>query len=235
MITAVNSYSINSRTNNINPSFTSIHKANYFVKWDDGHFYKAPNEIVKKLQRSIIGMLNKDINELNKPKKYTLAPKKEDKATLIKKALVTLFKDNDSDYVITRQNGRSYGMARSFYANNKLEDPDVYIITGSNMNIVENAARPIGKVWQKTNETADRISSDCGISYDKARELVIPKNEAELANTKKDYYEVVMNTIRKILSFNNPKDTEFNAYFVPVKKGKDIVYDLVDAKFTRPQ
>ena len=235
MITAVNSYSQNSRVN-VNPSFTSIHKANYFVKWDDGHFYKAPQDVVKKLQRNIIRMLNEDMYAAKNPKKAAISrsvTQKEPPSKVIKDVLVKFFKSNDADYV--GQNPKGLGMARSFYANNSVGDPDVYIITGSNMHIVEEAAKPIGRVWRKTNEAAERISSDYGVSYEKARELIIPKNEQELTSKKKDYYEIVMDKIHQILSYKNPKDTEFNAYFVPKTKGNTTSYELVDAKFVRPE
>ncbi len=236
MITAVNSYSQNRGVNVVTPSFTSIHKANYFVKWDDGHFYKAQQDVVKKLQRNIIRMLNEDMYAAKNPKKPVVlssATKKENPAKLIKDTLVKFFKSNDPDYV--GQNAKGIGSARSFYANNIVGDPDVYIITGSNMQIVEDAARPIGRVWRKTNEAADQISSDYGISYKNARELVIPTNELELASKKKEYYEKVMGKIRQILAYKNPKDAEFNAYFVPKTKGKTTSYELVDAKFIRPE
>ena len=236
MITAVNSYSPNSRANITNPSFTSIHKANYFVKWDDGHFYKAPEEVVKKLQRSVIAMLNKDINDAKKPQKLVtiVSPaKKENPAKLLKDTLVKFFKSNDPDYIVVRENGKEYGIARSFYLNRG--DADAYIITGSNMHIVEEAARPIGRVWRNTNEVADKISSDYGIDYEKAREMVIPRNEQALSGAKTDYYEIVMKKISDILAHKNPKDTVFNAYFVPKGKGKATTYELIDAKFTRPE
>ena len=203
MITALSPYSINGKSNNINPSFTSIHKANYFVRMSDGHYEKASDELAKRFQRMITGMLNKDINDINQPKRYVLTPYVEDAATILRKAVVTLFKKCDTlDYLVVKKyNGEildienSVGMVRSFSASTKTKNSEAYIITGSDMNVLKNA----------------------------------------LSASNKDYSVKVLNSIRNVLSQKNPKHTEFNAYFVPMKKGKELTYELVNAQFVRPQ
>lgn len=214
MISQVSVYSPGSCQNISNPSFTSIHRAKYFVKWDDGYYYRpASDEVVRKLQRSIITMLNKGKSDSGKQ------PSAADK---LRQRLVDFFMRKDVDYA---QNP----VARSFYPLGG--NSDSFVITGTNIHLVDEAAKPIGRVWRKTNGKADILACDYGMSSDMARRQAAASSEVELADAKRDYFDTVMRKINNILANKNPKDSVFSAFFEPRKNGSKVTYELVDAKF----
>ena len=235
MISAINSYNLNQKNNYSKPAFTSIHVAKYYVKWDDGYLYEVKDrELVKKLQRSIVSVLNKNYNKSNKTVKLNDEPLNL-RETATQNTIFRLFKEKDPDFIIGEKEGLEVGVARSFYSNTKRGNSFAYIITGDNRFIVENAGKGIGRVWQKTNDQAEEMSASYGISYESARRHVAKISEGDLKEAKTGYYDSVMAQIREILSKKSPKDSEFSAYFVPKHKGKKIVYELVDANFTKPE
>lgn len=230
MIPAVTPYSTNGRVNSSNPSFSSIHRMHYYVRWNDGNYYRAPEKVVRELQRYIVKMMNSDYKKaqkgINPAANQTNTP-----ANIIKNTLVRFFKNNDPDYVTLNYKGNGYGMVRSFYPK---EMPDGYgacILTGDNMQIVEEQGRGIGRVWKKANEQAEAMSSDYDISYKDAREQVIPSAQSDLRTAKDDYYTIAGNKIREILLHNNPKDSDVNIYFEPAIVDGKYVYNLADVKF----
>jgi hypothetical protein len=225
MISAIQSYSGTVCNNKQQINFGSIHPTRYFVKWDDGYYYQATtSDIIKKLQRQVVSLLNKNIN--NK-RRGIQPPAKPSKAWKKKNALVerlsAFFARRDSDYA-------RHNEVRAFSRYNDNHKPDSYILSGRHIVITEDEAKKIGRVQRKTNEQAEMISDNLGISYEEAKKNINPETMAEIRVVKADYFDNVEAQIRQVLATHDSANSPFDAYFVAKKKGDEYIYELVDAK-----
>lgn len=211
--------------NNRNVNFKSIHYCRYFVKESDGQFRQVMSmEQTKMLQRKLISMLNKGLEEVKSSKSKIKKSSKTSSAQLkeVKDRLVRFFMNNDSDY-------SNKQVVRSFYSES-LKSPKSYILSGDMVDFVDKAAKPIGKKKNLINQQLDKISEHYGISKDHAKSY-LQGSMMELRGVTGEYQTSVSNAIGKELLKNNPNDKMFDAYFVPVIKGNKIDYQLFHANF----
>src|SRR5574344_1317932 len=202
-----------SKNNNINPSFGAIHPSKYFLKCEDGSNVEITSgELLKTLQRKLVGWLNKLHNDATnimngKSPKTLKSEKPEEKA--LRERLVRFFLNHDNDYANTR-------VVRSYYPMNYAEKGKQFILTGHSIHFVDDAAKPIGQVKGDIRAKAEILSEYYGIGNTKAKNYVHGEQDFDLKLAQKHYYESV------------------EAYFTPKFKGKKIKYELVDAYF-KPQ
>ena len=203
------------------PSFGAIHPSKYYLKCEDGTFQEVvSSKVIKTLQRKLIVWLNKAHNDSLR----VAQPAKKDADKNIRERLVRFFVNRDKDY-------RTKSYARSFFTTNRQKRNKAYILTGRSAEIVENAAKPIEKHHSDLKERAGIISDYNGIDFKEAKEYISKHSELERIAIIRDYHNKVRSTINKLLREYNPDNSLFEAYFVPHIKGKNIKYELVDAKF----
>lgn len=226
MVTGVQNYSINCR-NYAKPSFCAVHPTRIFLKNSEGVFEEvvSKNEAEKFLRR-IVKMLNKDYNDkLKKVQGHCFAPPSKEKPEEmdIRKRLVRFFSNRDSDYV-------KLPIARGFCTTNSLRQAEPYLLTGETVQMAKEGTNPIRKAWQNANDRAELVSNNLGITYDKAVVQLLPETSEDLRIAKRSYFDYMYSMINRILGKNDLKNSRFDAYFVPVQKGKSVTYVLVDAK-----
>lgn len=205
-------------------SFQAIHPARYYVRCEDGRFHHAVSgDVVKTLQRKIVAWLNKDYNDeirltTGKPvKKESIGEK------AIRERLVRFFINRDTDY-------RTKRVVRSFNTTNSLRETESYILTGKSAEIVENEAQSIRNFHGDIRDRAEGISEYYGIEVDKVKKYISDKAESQEMAVKRGYHDNLKKLINKFLQMFDPKNSLFEVYFIPKVKGKNVKYELVDAK-----
>lgn len=212
------------------PSFTSVHPAVYFVKGTDGKFHQVSSaDIIKTLQRKIVGWLNKPYNDsaaIKKGKKPKVSKSESPEEKSIRDRLVRFFYNNDPDYA-------KRPFVRSFYTKNNNGRLYSFILSGQSSELVEAAAKPIGQARGVIKAKKDNITKNFGIDEYRAKNYVPREDVRELAEASKNYHEDAVKVIKTLLSQNRPRDMRFEAYFVPYTKGKEVKYQLADAYLKR--
>ncbi|MBD5402972.1 hypothetical protein HDR58_09305 [bacterium] len=209
-------------------SFTAIHPARYFVKNGRGDYEEvACSKKIRTLQRKLISWLNRNYNDNlraldGKPKKQIKNETTNDKS--MRERLVKFFMNRDSDYNQRR-------VVRSFYTTNSLREQEAYILTGNSIDIVDEAAKPIGQIRRELNSRKEYIKSYYKISDKEAQKYLSAEDIMAETRVGWAYHDTVKRTIREILSIFNPNNSHFDAYFESEQKGNSIIYKLVDAKF----
>jgi len=228
MIPAVTPYSTYNRTKSSNPSFSAIHRMHYYVRWSDDHYYRAPEEVVKDLQKYIVTLLNKDYNAMQRG----ATNQSNTTANAVKDSLVSYFKREDSDYVIYKKNGVGYGMVCSFYPKKMPDGYGACILTGNDMQRAKNQGRGIGQVYKRAKTSAQEMSREHDISYEKAREELKSSYKSELSTAKEDYYKQTERMIRETLLKKRQKDSDVKIFFEPaIEEDGKCVYKLADVEF----
>lgn len=212
-----------------NPTFKAVHPSRYFIKCEDGEFHRATmSKVVKALQRKIITWLNKDFYA-NEKLLNGVAPKTTKESEIdqkLRERLVKFFLGNDSDY-------KERKIAKSFYTTNKYNEQSSIILTGDSTDIVEEAVKPLGQLRKEIKTKKDIISHYYKVTVEEAKKYLSAKDVSDEKGAKKSFHNDVKKQISEILSSFDPKNTCFDAYFVPIVKGKKVSYQLVDAKFQK--
>ena len=205
-------------------SFSAIHPARYYVKCEDGNFHRAVSgEVVRTLQRKLVTWLNKDYyDEIRltngKPAKNETAGEKA-----IRERLVKFFVNRDSDY-------REKNIVRSFNTTNLFRETESYILTGKSAEIIDGAAKSIRDFNGDLRDRAEGLSEVYGIEVDKVKKYLSDRAAGQKLAVKREYHDGLKTVINRLLQHYNPKNTPFEAYFIPKVKGKSVKYELVDAK-----
>lgn len=211
-------------------SFTSVHPAVYFVKGSDGKFHQVFSaDIIKTLQRKMVGWLNKPYNDsvaIKKGKKPKISKVESPEDKSIRDRLVRFFYNNDPDYA-------KRPLVRSFYTKNNNGKIYSFILSGQSSELVEAAAKPIGQARGVIKAKKDNITKNFGIDAHRAKNYVPKEDVRELAEASKNYHEDAVKVIKTLLSQNRLRDMRFEAYFVPYMKGKEVKYQLTDAYLKR--
>ncbi len=222
-----NAYSANCRMAS-SPSFKAVHPTRYFLRLDNGSFVQVTDgNLIRTLQRRLITWLNKSEilwhqTPANKP--LTKASEKEHS---LKVRLIRFFMSNDVDYSQKR-------VVKSFYSDNRhTNTTDSYIFSGHQTEILDTYAKPIGRLKADIKNKIAVVCEENFLTPQEAKLKLSGKEDNDLMSAKINYYD----TINKYLSRNdvkaNPRNTIFDAYFVPVKKGKKADYQLYNAEFKR--
>lgn len=216
---------------NEKPSFTSIHRAVYFVKGNDGKYTQvSANSTIKTLQRKIVTWLNQSFNDAKnirqgKSPKVSKSETADEKALKIR--LARFFQLNDPDYA-------KRPFVRSFYTASKQDGRMIsFILSGPSCDMVEAAAKPIGQARGAIKTKKDNLSKYFGIEGQRANAYLTKSAENSVSEAAKNYRSDAEKIIKNLLSQNRPKDMRFEAYFVPYMKGKEIKYRLEDAYLKR--
>ncbi len=231
MITLNAGYVNREYSSNKNVTFGAVHPVRYFMKCDDGSFHKVVEpKCVKTLQRKLIGWLNTSFNEQNKISQGSVV-KKVKNVPPEKKSLADRFvrfiTANDGDYAANK-------VARSFYTENSIKEAQSYIITGDTSQMVDEAAKPIGRARRDIKGKKDIIKHYYGISEKEARSFVPHQDKQKEIQAVQDFNAVVKQKIHEILNKHDPKNSLLDVFFVPrINKGKSIDYVVVDAKLNR--
>lgn len=214
----------------VKPSFTSVHPSVYFVKGSDGKYHQVFSaDVIKSLQRKIVGWLNKPYNDsaaVKNGKKPKVSKLESPEEKSLRDRLVRFFYNNDPDYA-------KKAFVRSFYTENNNGNLYSFILSGQSSDLVEAAAKPIGQARGIIKAKKDNISKYFGIDEQRAKNYVPREDVRGLAEASKNYHEDAVKVIKTLLSQNRPRDMRFEAYFVPYNKGKEIKYQLVDAYLKR--
>lgn len=222
--------SYNTNNNTETPTFTALHQSRYFLKCESGEFQEiTSSKVIKGLQRKLVTWLNKLHNDSTKimqgktPK--NLKSESLEEKTL-RERLIRFFLNNDRDYF-------KHKVVRSFYTTDRNGAQKSYILTGDSISIVDEAAKPIGKKRGIIKHKTNVISEYYGIDIEKAKTYISEKEVLDVMEATRNYHNSVENAVNNILAKNRAEDTIFDAYFVPRQKGKNLVPELVDAKFVK--
>ena len=205
-------------------SFQAVHPARYYVRCEDGLFHHAVNsDVVKTLQRKLVTWLNKDYYDTirlttGKPVKNGSAGEKA-----IRERIVRFFRNRDVDY-------REKNIVRSFNTTNALRETESFILTGNSANIIDSAAKSIRNFNSELRNRAEGLSEVYGIEVHKVKKYVHDKASWEKSAVKREYHDGLKTIINRLLGHNDPKNSLLELYFVPKVKGKNVKYELVDAK-----
>lgn len=233
LVTAVsfqNPVSKENRKNNLKTSFTSVHPTVYFVKQKDGKYVQVTaKDTIKTLQRKIITWLNKAYNDANnmrngKVPKASKSESNEDK--ILKMKLVRFFQMNDPDYA-------KRPFVRSYYTENQNGKMYSFILSGPSCDLVEAAAKPIGRARGVIKTKKDNIINYFGVDEQRAKNYISRSEVNSIGEAAKNYRSDAEKIIKNLLSQNRPKDMRFEAYFAPYMKGKEIKYNLEGAYLKR--
>ncbi len=209
------------------PVFGAVHPSKYFVKNQDGKYVEVKSvELVKTLQRKLIGWLNKQHNDnLNivSGRAASVKPVNASEKPLFSR-LVRFFINRDEDY-------KKNPIARSFYDLNRQKGAESYILTGHSISIVEDAAKPIRNVKRDIKVDSNEISDTYGLDLDKTKRFVSENSNIALLEATKTYFHSAKSVIRRVLQKFDKKNSVFEAYFTPVIKGKKVKYELENATF----
>lgn len=210
------------------PSFESVHPSRYFIRLDNGSFTQVTDgNLIRTLQRRLITWLNKkDIAGFEKPSKKPLS-KAAEKERQLKDRLVKFFINNDNDYAHHR-------VVKSFYSDNRVTNTtQSYIFSGQHTQILDEAAKPIGRIKADIkNKIATACEEYCLSPQEAKLKLSGPEDEF-LLSAKVNYYDIVNKYLSRSEVKTNPKNTVFDVYYVPVKKGKKLDYQLYNAELKR--
>ncbi len=175
------------------PSFKSYVPVAYYAKSpEDNKFHRVMDKKnLKKCHRIIIQNLN------------GTAGKKENKE------FIDLFKSYDKDY-------RQLPVARSVYPKTP---PVVYLITGSDVDSVDNMAKPIGRAKANSLDAT-------GVSHSF-------ETETETYNFYKNFQRYILNHFEKRLKNDNHQPLTLQVLFLPQynKKGKLKGFEYLNARF----
>lgn len=203
-------------------SFKAIHPCRYFIKDSHNQLVQVVSmDQIKILQRKLISMLNKGDKDTFRKSSKVLKSSSSD-SNAIRERLVKFFKNNDRDYF-------NRNVVRSFY----FQSPNgakSFIVSGNLVDFIDNVAKPIGKKKNMINQKLDKISDYYGINKEQAKSY-LQGSLMELKEVTGQYQNAVASAINKNLAKNNPEDKIFDAYFVPVVKGKKVDYQLFHADF----
>lgn len=218
-----------SRSKNI--TFGAVHPVRYFIKCEDGSFHKViESSCVKSLQRKLIGWLNQSLIAQNKISQGAVVKRVKNVSSEQKSLsdrFVRFITANDGDYAANK-------VARSFYTENSLKEAQSYIITGDTSQMVDEAAKPIGRARRDIKGKRDIIKHFYGISENEARSYVPHQDKQKEIQAVQDFNAIVKEIIHGILNKHDPKNSLLDVFFVPhINKGKSIDYEVVNAKFNR--
>ncbi len=208
------------------PSFGAIHPTRYLIKNENGIFEQtADGELIKKLQRTIVGWLNKNVNDYNL-RRQGKTPKAEAAPTkALRERLVRFCVNNDRDYSSRR-------LVRSFYADRPGGGVDSYIFSGNSIDIIDDVAKPIGQLRAAIVARTNVLRKEYGIKPENMKNYLVQEEEA-LSRAQSDYYHTIFDAVRNAIQPNKPENSVFDLFFTPVKKGKKVDYQLVNADFKR--
>jgi hypothetical protein len=217
--------------NKSKPSFGAIHPTRYFEMVDENTYRQIVDaDLIKNtLQKKIVTWLNHDYNARMKLRNgSTVKSKPETPATkAIRERITRFFINNDSDY-------RKFGQDRaSSYFNTNMNTGVMhsYLFTGESVNVLDVQAENIKNVQSQIKRLASDMQGYYGFKYDDAKARASKELEFDLAKAKSDYHEAVLSLLRDPKEKANPKNTVFNAFFLPITKGKKTTYELVNATF----
>lgn len=205
-------------------SFQAVHPARYYVKCEDGKFHHVVNsDVVKTLQRKLVTWLNKDYHDTirlttGKPAKNESVGEKT-----VRERIVRFFRNRDIDY-------REKNIVRSFNTTNVLRETESYILTGKSANIIDSAAKSIRDFNSDIKSRAEGLSEVYGIELNKVKKYIHDKASWQKSAVKREYHDGLKTIINRLLGYNDPKNSLLELYFVPKVKGKNVKYELVDAK-----
>lgn len=218
---------IDGNQNNSALSFSAIHPARFYVKCEDGEFHRVvSHKVIKSLRRKTVTWLNKDYYDEIRLTNGESIKKESVKDKALRERLVRFFVNRDPDY-------REKNIVRSFTTTNGFREPELYILTGKSAEIVDNAAKKIENFHSDLKERAEILSDGYGIELEKVKKYITDRSVFQQNAIKRNYHDSLKDTIENILKVFDPKNSLFEAYFVPHAKGKNITYELVDAKFNR--
>ena len=217
--------------NKSKPSFGAIHPTRYFEMVDENTYRQIIDaDLIKNtLQKKIVTWLNHDYNARMKLLSgSTVKSKPETPATkAIRERITRFFLNNDTDYSEVNQN------RVSSYFNTDMKTGFVhsYLFTGRSVSFLDAQAEKIKNVQSQIKRLVSDMQGYYGFKYDDAKARASKELDFDLSKAKSDYHESVLNLLRSSQEKANPKNTVFNAFFLPVTKGKKTTYELVNATF----
>lgn len=225
----VDNFSINTQSS-VKPSFGAVHPAKYYIKCQDGVFREVSTaKTVKSLQRKLVTWLNKlhhDSKRIVNGEAPRVIKSETEKDKTLRERLVRFFTNRDKDYA-------ERNVVNSFYEN--LEDGNInsYIFTGNSIDVIQNVAKPLGQIRGDIRERKNILTMYHGVDFNQADKYLPSAMVNDESIASKNYFNKVKNFIKKVFSNPNSQSVNslFEAYFIPHIKGKNIKYELVDAKF----
>ena len=215
---------------NAKPYFGAVHPAKYYVKCEDGVFREVPSaKTIKRLQRKLVGWLNKlhhDNNRVMNGETPRVIKSETPQEKSLRERLVRFFINRDKDYA-------QRNVVNSFYETVSSDRVNSYIFTGDSVDVIQDVAKPLGQIRGDIRERKNILSMYHGVDFDQADKYLPAKVTREEKHASHNYFNKVKNFITRIFSNPNARvqHSVFEAYFVPHLKGKNIKYELVDAKF----
>lgn len=206
-------------------SFKAIHPTKFYVRCEDGKFHKVVDEdVIKLLRRKIVTQLNKDYYDKIRLTEGKPVKKEAESEKSMRERLVRFFVNRDADY-------RENNIVRSFSTTDIYDEPEVFILTGKSTEIVNNEAKHFEDFHSDLRERAALLSDSYGIEVEKVKKYISDRSSYEKNAIARQYYDVLSSKIKKILKRFDPNNSLFEAFFVAKVKGKNVKYELVDAKF----
>lgn len=208
-------------------SFSAVHPARYYVRCEDGAFHHVvAADVVKKLQRKLVTWLNKDYYDEIRLTAGKPIKNESNSEKVLRQRLVRFFMNRDTDY-------KEKNVVRSFNTTNSFQETESYILTGKSAEIIDGAAKSIRDFHGDIRDYAQGISEVYGIEVEKVKKYITDRFHGQKLAVKREYHDGLKAVIKRLLQYYNPKNSLFEAYFVPKVKGKNVKYELVDAKFNR--
>lgn len=227
-----NSYQYNPNLATKNTTFTSIHKAEYFMKVGESSYQKVSSvDLLKTLQRKLVMFLNKDYNDWVRKKAGKKVVTQKPEEALLKDRLVRFFYYRDNDYKNLRKASSYMPPTYGLYAS------DSYLFTGKSVDFLKDQSSGIKNVNSQIKNFASDISDVFSLSYDDAHRRAEQELSHDLTAAKTNYHTNVKAYIEKVTKSDPATNKPFRAYFEEVtnKKGKVTGYRLVDAEFSELQ